>query len=667
MHLIDWILVGGCLLIVLAVGIYAQQYMGGVADFLSAGRSARRYLLAVSRGEMSSGAVVFVATFEVMAHSGFTIGWWTWLTGPIGIFIGIVGFVTYRYRETRALTLAQFFEIRYSKAFRLFAGILGFFAGILNFGIIPAIGARFMVYIFGVAPSLHFMHVVIPTYILLMAGFLLIDLFVTLAGGLITIMLTSCIEGIVAQAMYLILIFGLLSIFSWSEISTTLEKQPPGQSFLNPMDTGSLKDFNIWYVVMGTFLGIYGTMAWQNRSAYNSAPLNAHEGRMGGLMGGLRGMGTSAVVTLLALCGYTYLHHVHFAAGASQVYHTLAQIPNPQLREQMEIPVAVTYLLPAGLKGALCVVLLLGIFGGDSSHLHSWGSLFVQDIILPYRKKPLTPRQHIWYLRLAITGVALFAFLFGVLVPPSDYIQMWFAITQGIFAGGAGAAIIGGLYWKKGTTAGAWAGMLSGSSLSVAGILARQYYGDAFPLNGLQISFCASMIAVILYVVISLLTNREDFNMNRMLHRGAYADVPVRLGEQPVPNRKPVFSLERLIGIDEHFSLGDKWIAGGLFGWSVLFSLIMIVGTIWNLASPWPISVWSTFWHVVAVVIPVFFAVVIGIWFTWGGIADSLALFRSLRAEKFNPLDNGMVVGGQNLDETKCPEPPVSSSKFSGR
>jgi len=41
------------------------------------------------------------------------------------------------------MTLAQFFEVRYSKAFRLFTGGLAFLAGIANFGIIPAVGARF--------------------------------------------------------------------------------------------------------------------------------------------------------------------------------------------------------------------------------------------------------------------------------------------------------------------------------------------------------------------------------------------------------------------------------------------------------------------------------------------------------------------------------------------
>ncbi|MEI9998876.1 MAG: hypothetical protein WDO13_06765 [Verrucomicrobiota bacterium] len=50
------------------------------------------------------------------------------------------------------------------------------------------------------------------------------------------------------------------------------------------------------------------------------------------------------------------------------------------------------------------------------------------------------------------------------------------------------------------------------------------------------------------------------------------------------------------------------------------------------------------------------------IWFTWGGISDSLALFRQLRAERVNPLDNGVVIDHQNLAETAA-APRAESSE----
>ena len=36
---------------------------------------------------------------------------------------------------------------------------------------------------------------------------------------------------------------------------------------------------------MATIGGVYGTMAWPNQNGYNAAPINAHEGVMGNLLG----------------------------------------------------------------------------------------------------------------------------------------------------------------------------------------------------------------------------------------------------------------------------------------------------------------------------------------------------------------------------------------------
>jgi SSS family solute:Na+ symporter len=264
-----------------------------------------------------------------------------------------------------------------------------------------------------------------------MGMFMTVTVTMTLVGGLITLMLVDCIEGIFSQLFYLVVLFGLLSMFSWSQIDHVLVHQSAGQSLINPFHSMGLKDFNLTYVLMGMFLTIYGTMAWQSQSAYNSASLTAHESRMGGILASWRSAGKAAVVVLLALCAMTFLRHPDFAVQAASVQSELSRIADPQTREQMQIPVALSHLLPAGVKGALCAILLMGLFGGDSSHLHSWGSIFVQDVLLPLRKKPFGPRQHILILRLSILGVALFAFLFGSLVRQTEYVYMWWRGISG--------------------------------------------------------------------------------------------------------------------------------------------------------------------------------------------------------------------------------------------
>jgi SSS family solute:Na+ symporter len=81
--------------------------------------------------------------------------------------------------------------------------------------------------------------------------------------------------------------------------------------------------------------------------------------------------------------------------------------------------------------------------------------------------------------------------------------------------------------------------------------------------------------------------------------------------------------------------------------------VVLIVGSVWNMIDPWPVSWWSGYWHVAGIGVPVLIAFVTGIWFTWGGIKDIRELFRKLKTHTSSELDDGTVVGHKNLDEAK--------------
>jgi SSS family solute:Na+ symporter len=667
MSLLDWTILILPILVIATVGVFTHRAMRGVAQFVSGGRMAGRYLLAVAKGEMQAGAVVFVAAWEIFAHAGFVPTWWGWITPPIYLVVGIFGFVIYRFRETRAMTLAQFFEMRYSRGFRLFSGILGFLAGILNFGIIPAVGARFMVYFLQLPPEFSVAGYAIPTYIPIMGGLISVSLGLTLAGGLITLMVTDCLEGIFSQIMYLLIIAGVFCVVGWSQMSDVLGSRPAGHSLIDPFDAWKVQDFNLWYVLMGVFLGVYGTMAFQNAGAYNSAAATPHDSRMAVVLGNWREAGKVVGIALLGAAALAFLNHPDFAVASTHAKETLDAISSPQLQKQMTIPVALSQMLPAGVKGALCASLLLGIFGGDSTHLHSWGGMLAQDVILPRLKRPPSPRQHIRLLRCCIIGVAVFAFLFGSLFRQTEYIVMWWQVTTAVYVGGAGAAIIGGLYWRRGTTAGAWAAMVSGAILSGGGILVYKVWGagvfssfanhvltalgmpelPAFGVNGIQISLIATLISITLYIVVSLCTCKEPHPLEKMLHRdGAGAQ------KRMAGHAKKRWTPGRLIGFDDEYPRADKWIAGTLFVWMAGWFVVMLVGTAWNLIGqsgvvswlrPWPRDAWLGFWQITSIGLPLLITVTTAVWFTWGGFRDIRRLFKNMKTATLDDSDNGTV------------------------
>ena len=660
MSWIDWTIVLIPLILIAIVAFRTRKHVTSVAEFMAGGRLGGRYLVCNARGEMGMAVISMVAMFELFYEAGFTIGWWQMMTIPLGLFIALTGYVYYRYRETRAMTLAQFFEIRYSRNFRLFSGFLGFMSGLINYGIFPAVSARFFVYFCGLPQEIQISGCAIPTFAIIMVIYLTLALTMTLTGGQLTVMITDCVEGLLALVMFIVIIVALLIIFDWSQIQEAMSHAPAGKSMLNPFDIAKAKDFNIWYVLIGVLGSIYGVMAWQGGHAFNSCAKNAHEAKMGAILGTWRNASKGVMVTLLAVCAITFLKHPDFADQALRVQEVLNKIADPQIQNQMRMPVAINYMLPIAIKGMLCSIMLFGLLACDSSYLHSWGSIFIQDIVLPLRKKALTPKQHINLLRWAIIGVAVFGFFFSLLFRQTEYILMFFALTGAIFAGGAGSVIAGGLYWKKGTTAGAWASMISGSGLAVGGIILQQCWKtiqpwllqllpnaqwlldnhEKFPVNGQVMYFWAMVISLALYFIVSMLTCKKDFNMERMLHRGKYAvaDDKVKI------EFKKRWSWSSIIGIDEHFTKGDKAISISVFGWTMLWWIVFIAITLWNMVNPWPISWWAAYWHYYAIIIPLVIGIITTVWFLWGGIRDLHELYIDLKTYKSDAADDGTVM-----------------------
>ena len=127
--------------------------MKSVTDFLSAGRTAGRYVLSVSSGVAGLGAISIVMFMEMGFVAGFALSWWGLSQGIIILAITMSGWVIYRFRMTRSLTLAQFLKRDTAETFVSFAGIVAFFAGIINFGIFPAVGAQFFINYCGLPDS----------------------------------------------------------------------------------------------------------------------------------------------------------------------------------------------------------------------------------------------------------------------------------------------------------------------------------------------------------------------------------------------------------------------------------------------------------------------------------------------------------------------------------
>jgi hypothetical protein len=707
------------------------------------------------------------------------------------------------------MTVGQFLEIRYSRRFRLFAGLLQSVSGVLNFALFPAVGARFIVYFCGLPAATEILGMAFPTFALVMAVFLSLEAFIAIKGGQITTIVTNCVQGLLSYPLYLVIVAFILLKFSWfKDMAPALLDRPPGKSLINPFDIAALRDFNLLYVIIGILSGFINRMSWSGNLGYSVSAKNAHEQKMAGVLGTWRSGFEGMMFLLLAIIGLTYLNSDKFQDGArgavacrtelavkavndvvagaelapvrreivdylktGEVTPGLqamldrtaaikvqeeaqrarmryvaddgaapaatevtaaatASIPNAseekhrarearvqQARDalqsvtpgasqtfgtifgQMRVPMALRYILPVGIIGIFAFLCIFQMISCDTSYILSWSSIIVQDVILPCRRRPFTPKEQIRLLRILIACVAAFAFVFSFFFGQVDYILMFFAITGAIWLGGSGPCIVGGLYWKRGTAAGAWTALIAGSSLSVLAIVVQKYWvgriypwlydrdlvntaafwlercsapfepiikwrmsSEKFPINSQEVYGITLLISIGLYVIVSLITSRRGrvFNMDRMLHRGIYHREGIRV-ERPRFAFRSI--IHRLIGIDNQYSRGDRVLAWSVFAWSFGWGfLCCFVGVaVWNVISPWGNRGWTLWFFINHFLVAGAVGAISTVWFTIGGTRDLRRLFRDLARRESNDLDDGRVVGPVSADDAACAELAASS------
>jgi hypothetical protein len=565
-------------------------------------------------------------------------------------------------------------------------------------------------------------------------------------------MVSDFVEGMLFLIAGAVIAIWCLMHFSWDQLGIAFQHaaDPEKASMINPFKTSGVKDFNIWYYIILAFSAFYNAMAWQGASGFAAAPKNAHEGRMAGVVSSWRGGALAIIISFLAICAFMVMHNPEYAGIASLAQKTIDGISNPAYNSQATVPIILSHILPLGLMGLLCAVLLAGAVTTDNTYLHSWGTIFIQDVMMPFRKKALAPAQHIRYLRWSIAGVSVFAFFFSLIFRQTQYIYMFFAITGAIFLGGAGSAIVGGLYWKRGTTMAAWVAMIAGSVVAVGGTLVWQASFTAQPvritadsatqvlvnekqavrvgdhweypykfmkrdewqavkvvaktpegdqvktvyyafgekpleepvatgevpsprvtvapadhtlvpvgsspstrafvairsINGQWWFAIAMGLSVFLYLVVSLL-GRQVCNMDRLLHRGAYAiKSEVAVGDEVNPSL-----WKKLFGITTEFTRGDKVIYYLTTAWSLFWVANFFVLLAVNLVKIQSDHFWLRYnqWMFYTQLAA---GILATIWLCCGGIRDLRDLFRTLATAVRNDNDDGRVADDHhNLGE----------------
>ncbi len=622
--LTDWIVFIGMIILLISVPFIMKKYVKGVAHFLVAGRNVGRFLGLESDSMAGLGAITILAMWQMNYKSGFVGHFWFLLTPITAALIALTGWGVFRYRLTRAMTLGQFVEQRYSKRARIAFGFLAYFAGILNMGIFPAAGAHFFTYYIGLPLEIFG----VPTTVLLVFALVSTAATIAINGGQVTIVVSNFIQALFINTLLIGIMIVIYNMFSWEQVSQAFLSAPNAEAMLHPFSDSGEQEFGKMFFLIGVFWMIYWVISWSPNALVTSSASDAHEAKMMRVFVEIKklvymGLG----IGVIPIAVYVIMHHPDFAGIAETVNATLATIENEQIRSQMVTVTGMKYILPVGIFGAFGGLVLFAYMSTDTSYLLSWGSILIQDVIIPIRGgKPLDPKRHMMWIRFSILFVASFIIMFSIFFPQVDNIYMFLDLTGGLYLSSAGVILLGGLYWKRGNTKGAWAAMITGAVLTIIGFFGRLAYPDF--LDGRILSFYITLISIAVYVITSIFTKSEGADLDKILAEGRKELVDD-------VNRK-------WYKLPKYIPKWDKFLVPFLYIAIAAFILAFIGVWIYNSVVDVPIQTWLNFWQIYLYVMffggSVFMLVLI-----FGGFKNIIAMFKGLKTQEVNTKDDGRV------------------------
>lgn len=500
---IDWIILAVGFAIFVAMAIYLNSKCRGVADYLVSGRKVRMWL---GMGSGIAGELGLLAIVS-LCEQGYKHGFSFVLLGLLSMLItlplfGIFGFGIERFRATKAMSVPQYIEMRFSKDLRILTGMSNCLAGVIQMCLFPIVGASFIRVLIH-APSTTLIGVIsIPTDWFIMAILLICPIIFTFLGGYITLIVTNFFQSLLIMGVLCWLLVLLVGHIGLQHFWTGLE-QAHGLAGFNPFAESGNSYGVTWFswLMLMTILLQFSYGPYLQKYASMDKPKTVSRAY---LIGQIFGSGRAFIilalgVAALVVIGKAVPAHLHISATA---WGTMAT------------PWYLAQVVPAGMMGVLLLGLLFADVAVTDSYILSWSTSIVNDCICPFLKTPFTAKQHIKAVRITIAVLCVIFFLFGTIYTPTMSIWDFMWLCANVI-GGTGVAVLIGMYWKRATTLGAYAAVLTCIVLPLADLVAERIYiawhpKGVFPIAPQTVGLYSYLLGAALMIVISLVSKEKS-------------------------------------------------------------------------------------------------------------------------------------------------------------
>lgn len=465
-------------IVMLLVGIYSTKKAGTVEGFLLGGRGIGPWLSAFAYGTTYFSAVIFIGYAGMF---GWKIGTGSILIGfgnaIIGCLLAWIFLAKRTRRMTRTLnsrTMPEFFAVRYnSRRMKIYSAIIIFvFLVPYAAGVYKGLGTLFSAIFVGADPFICMSIVAILTGIYLVLG------------GYVATSTNDFIQGI-------IMIFGIVSmvliLVSRPEVggfTAAFEKLSAIDPKLTDITGGDSRNFLMTNIVLTSF-GVWGLpqMVHKYYAIKKESDIKI----------------ATTVSTLFALfigCG------AYFTGSLSRLFLDADDkgLPNVVGGFDNIIPSVLMKALTENIFSmivlSVIMILLLSASMSTLSSIVLSSSAAVSVDLLREICPQIKPKKQVLIMRLLCVVFIIFSFTFAV--ADISFIVNLMSFSWGVIAGSFIGPFIWGLYSKKITKVGAWAGMLSGTVVVgtlltyytiTAGFEAAKSMAPIFGVSAMAVSF----------------------------------------------------------------------------------------------------------------------------------------------------------------------------------
>lgn len=501
---LDWGIVAIYLALSVAIGVLANKYVGGMSDYVVAGRGMRTALGIATL----TGTEMGLVTVMYSAQKGFTGGFAAFhigiMAGGLAFFIGVTGFIVTRLRRERVLTIPEYYGRRFGKPTQVIGGLMLAFGGILNMGMFLKAGSMFIVGITGLPDDGWVLKGV-------MIALLTLVLTYTVLGGMISVILTDYVQFVVLSfGLFLATILAIMKL-GWAPVFDTMI-EVKGEAAFNPVMAES--GFGPGYVAWMAFMGLVNCALWPTAVARALACDSELTVKRQYMWSSISFAIRNIVPYFWGICAFVWIiNH----PDLNDVFFPNGQDGEGGLDSLYAMPVFLGRLLPIGVIGLLTAAMIAAFMSTHDSYLLCWSSVLANDVVKPIMGDRISDKGTVLATRIFVVLIGLCILLISFVFPLREDLWDYMAVTGAIYFTGAFAVLTGGLYWKRASARGAICALFAGGT-AVLGLGAVQkviltvlgYAGEDADrimetFTGARVGLFTVALTVVVMVVASLL------------------------------------------------------------------------------------------------------------------------------------------------------------------